>query len=484
MDEDVDSTLAFLLRQVVDHVSCGAACIVLVNFGEDRNGTVGSCAIRLSTRNEIEELIREFKQKDRPTKAERGRPLIFGRSQSANGKNYFVIKIAVAAIDPFELLMSLYFDHPHEAPDDLCTKLATISKASVQALERFVMRRWFEQAGHDMEFVGLSRIFQELEEKIKRVARLQEHAPVLILGERGSGKESVARAIHYYSSRRQNPFIAINSAALQRDLYGAELFGYRKGAFTGAVENRLGKFRTASEGTLFLDEITEIPQDVCGGLLRVLDRGEVQSMGYDSNFKVNVRVLAATNKNIEEMVDHERFPADVYDRLNVLSITVPPLRERKDDIPLLMNYFFRKYCRLWELNADRKACLECRENGALECLQPETRAILQEYDWPGNIRELRNAILWLITESATGYAMNAEHLPPHILDSVRSKKVPSTSAHESLELTAAVHRHISRVLQLTHGNKSAAAKLLGIPLSTLVSKMKRLSIESFSRQTN
>ena len=482
MNEDVNSTLAFLLRQVIDHISCGAACIVLVNRDKGHTEAVSSCAIGLSTGNAIEGLIREFEQKDGPTKAERCRPFILGSSRSAN-ENAFVMEIAVAAISPFELLMSLYFNHPHEAPDDLCTKLAAISKASVQALERFVMRRWFEQGGHDMEFVGLSGVFQQMEEKIKRVARLQEHAPVLILGERGSGKESVARAIHYHSPRRHNPFIAINSAALQRDLYGSELFGYRKGAFTGATEDRLGKFRTAAEGTLFLDEITEMPQDVCIGLLRVLDRGEVQSIGYDRNFKVNVRVLAATNKNIEEMVDHQRFPADIYDRLNVLSIKVPPLREHKDDIPLLMNYFFRKYCRLWELNANRKACLDCRENGAMSCLHTETRSILLEYDWPGNIRELRNAVLWLITESASGYAISTQHLPPHILDAVRSKKT-STSAGESLELTAAIHRHISAVLRLTRGNKSAAAKLLGIPLSTLVSKMKRLKIESSSKQTN
>jgi transcriptional regulator with GAF, ATPase, and Fis domain len=247
-------------------------------------------------------------------------------------------------------------------------------------------------------FVGESEAFQGLADQLKRIAR-QADAPVLITGERGAGKELAALAIHYLSPRRDKPFLAVNCAALHSDLYAAELFGYRKGAFTGAVGDRPGKFKSAEGGTLFLDEITEIPQTVCAGLLRALDHGEIQSLGYDTPSQVDVRILAATNRDIQQFVDEQKFPADVFDRLNVLSVRVPPLRERKEDIPVLASYFCRKFC--VGLAAEGIGlCKICMETGSIECLEAQVIRALKDHDWPGNIRELKNTVIRLITEKA------------------------------------------------------------------------------------
>ena len=170
------------------------------------------------------------------------------------------------------------------------------------------------------------------------------------------------------------------------------------------------------------------------------------------------------------------FPADLYDRLNVLSIRVPPLRERKEDIPLLLGYFFSRYCRLWELRGDPGCSPLCGATHKGACLQPDTLAALIEYDWPGNIRELRNTVLWLISESAGTCPISSGHLPPHILRQAANPSQPTSSSSEGMKLETAIKYHIGTVLKMTHGNKSAAAKILGVPLSTLVSKIKRLGI--------
>jgi transcriptional regulator with GAF, ATPase, and Fis domain len=318
-------------------------------------------------------------------------------------------------------------------------------------------------------FVGKSGAFCRLAEQLKRIAK-QVDAPVLITGERGAGKELAALAIHYYGPRRDKPFLAVNCAALHNDLYVAELFGYRKGAFTGAVGDRLGKFRSAEGGTLFLDEITEIPPTVSAGLLRALDHGEIQCLGYDQPIKVNVRILAATNRDIRRMVEENKFPADVFDRLNVLSVRVPPLREREEDIPVLVSYFCRKFC-VGLAAEDTGLCKVCMETGRVECLEAQVLQVLKNYSWPGNIRELKNTVIKLITESEGG-KIGTHHLPTEVANAASkiAGEVPS------LALDTALRDHISGVLNLTRWNRSAAAKLLGLPLSTLVSKMKRLQI--------
>ena len=321
-------------------------------------------------------------------------------------------------------------------------------------------------------FIGTSNSFRALEDKLKRVAR-QADAPVLITGERGAGKELAALAIHYYSARRDKPFLAINCAALHSDLYAAELFGYRRGAFTGALRDRPGKFKAAEGGTLFLDEITEIPPAVCAGLLRALDQGEIQSLGCDSAIKVNVRVLAATNKNIRSLVDEKKFPADVFDRLNVLSLHVPSLRERREDISLLVSYFCRKFC-LGLAAQGTDTCKTCMETGQMNCLEEEVIQKLTTYSWPGNIRELKNTVIKLITESE-GNKIAIQHLPAEIRGAVAGNHNPGSP---SLVLEIVLRDHIYNVLELTKWNKSAAARILGLPLSTLVSKMKRLRISS------
>jgi len=193
-----------------------------------------------------------------------------------------------------------------------------------------------------IDFLGFSDVFKRLDAEVRLAAR--SGAPVLITGERGVGKECIAYAIHHYSNRAAKPFVPINCAALSRELYLSELFGHCKGAFTNATADREGKFYAANHGTLFLDELADLPTDLQIGLQRALDHGEIQRVGSDKVHFVDVRICAATNKDIDNMVSSGAFPADLFDRLNVFRIHIPPLRERKDDIPLLLKYFSSKCC--------------------------------------------------------------------------------------------------------------------------------------------
>jgi DNA-binding NtrC family response regulator len=370
---------------------------------------------------------------------------------------------------PIQGFIFLILGEPQELQEPIIgaiVKMGNTCLAQLDDLVPFSAQDLMRRIG----FVGTSEPFQKLAGQLRRIAK-QPDAPVLITGERGSGKELAALAIHYYSPRRDKPFLAVNCAALHSDLYAAELFGYRKGAFTGAVDDRPGKFKSAEGGTLFLDEITEIPPAISAGLLRALDHGEIQSLGCDTPVKVDVRILAATNRDIQQLVNEQRFPADVFDRLNVLSVRVPSLRERKEDIPILVSYFCRKFC-LGLAAEGTGLCNLCMETGTIECLEAQVIQMLKDYSWPGNIRELKSTVIRLITESEGG-KISAHHLPKDVAAAAR---LMTEIEAPSLALDAALRDHISRVLKLTKGNKSAAAKLLGLPLSTLVSKMKRLQI--------
>ncbi len=338
------------------------------------------------------------------------------------------------------------------------------------ALDSYGMCLNAARKGHPIAFVGASESFLELGSRIRSVAAYSDW-PVLITGERGTGKEAAAYAIHYYSARRDGPFVIVNSAALHPELYAVELFGCRKGAFTGAAENRVGRFEAANGGTLFFDEITEMPRPLFAGLLRAVENGEVQKIGENRASTVNVRVIAATNRDIEKLVAEGLFPADLYDRISVLQINVPPLRERKSDIPLLVSYFLRKYCPPSASNHEQDPCRDCYGRSRVRCLDPQTLEKLIELDWPGNVRELQNTVVRLRAESPAA-RISAGQLPFHRRISLHSPE--ESSGDQTLD--SILRRHILAILERVAWNKSAAARILDIPLSTLISKMKRLGL--------
>lgn len=314
--------------------------------------------------------------------------------------------------------------------------------------------------------------FQEVvgsSETLKRVlAQVETVAPtsstVMIYGETGTGKEMIARAIHKLSSRKDHTFVKLNCAAIPLGLLESELFGHEKGAFTGAIERRIGRFELANGGTLFLDEIGDIPLELQSKLLRVLQEQEFERLGSTRSIKVDVRMVAATNRNLVKMVEEGQFRADLYYRLNVFPLTLPALRERRTDIPDLVRYFAEKYAN--QMNKD------------IDTIPFEAMDALKEYDWPGNIRELQNFIERAVILSKE----NVLQPPIAELKSPTGKPTPVERKPNSLD--DAQREHIMQVLRETRwvlGGSNGAAARMGIPRTTLIYKMRRLGI---SRQQN
>ena len=283
---------------------------------------------------------------------------------------------------------------------------------------------------------------------------------VLITGESGTGKELVARGIHQMSSRSAGEFVAINCGGIPASLIESELFGYTKGSFTGADSHHQGLFATAHGGTILLDEIGELPVPSQVKLLRVLQEGEIQPIGATHPRKIDVRVLAATSRNLEERIDSGRFRQDLYYRLNVVHIHIPPLRERTEDIPLLSDLFIKRYA--------------ARGDSEVSRIAPATMALLLNHSWPGNVRELENVI-----ERAVILADNDDTLlPSHLPENLRCRvdTAPSLAPDDSLSIKSAQKSMesslIKRALQITEGNKTKAAELLEISYPSLLSKIK------------
>lgn len=284
-------------------------------------------------------------------------------------------------------------------------------------------------------------------------------ATVLILGETGTGKELVAKAIHYNSARSEKPFLPVNCAALTESLLESELFGYVKGAFTGAVKDKLGVFETADGGTVFLDEIGDISPRLQQVLLRVLENGEIQPVGSTTRKKVDVRVVTATNRNLEELMRSSAFRADLYYRLNVISIRLPSLAERKEDIAALASHFLRKY--------------SAENSKPITGIAKEALSMLEAYDWPGNVRELENVI-----ERATLLEITSEITPESLPEKVRnSLNNPPAVFDEDLKTLEEVGKaYIIKVLEKTGGNKAKASDILGINRTSLWRMIQRLKI--------
>jgi transcriptional regulator with PAS, ATPase and Fis domain len=302
-------------------------------------------------------------------------------------------------------------------------------------------------------------------EKILSVSRRVATADstVLIMGESGTGKELIARFIHANSRRANQPFIAVNCGAIPADLLESEMFGHERGSFTGAVGARMGMFQLASGGTIFLDEIGEMTAPLQVKLLRVLQEREIRPVGSDRNVKVDVRVVAASNRDLAMEVEKGRFREDLFYRLQVIPILLPPLRERRSDIPVLVQHFLDKY----NAKHDTRACR----------IADDAMVHLWEYDWPGNVRELENLVERLVVLNEDGI-VQVDHLPANIRSFISEKKIPRPSlTEEGIDLNKAVeefeYRLIDEALRRTKGNKQAAARLLGLKRTTLVAKLRR-----------
>ncbi len=336
-------------------------------------------------------------------------------------------------------------------PDEVELLIQKIVAHRDLVLENILLRKKLEETYQFDEIIGKSDVMQEVFELITRVAPTD--STVLITGESGTGKELIARAIHGNSNRCYMPFIAVSCGALPDSLLESELFGYEKGAFTGAEHTKKGRFEMAHKGTLFLDEIGDISLKTQVDLLRVLQQKEVQRLGGEDVVEVDVRIIAATNRDLSRAIRENRFREDLYYRLNVIAVKIPPLRERKEDIPLLADAFVRKYC--LEMNKeDRKI-----GRSALK--------LLMDYDWPGNVRELENII-----ERALVIGQ-ADEISPDDLPFSRKELGPEAFP-KSLKMMEKIH--IQRILGTTGWNITRAARDLGIDRQTLYNKIERYEI--------
>ena len=343
--------------------------------------------------------------------------------------------------------------------------LASISRAlKKRALERevvFLRSELARRQGFD-EIVGQHHEIQKLYQVIAQVARTT--STVLITGESGTGKELVARAIHRQGTRKDKPFVPVNLPSLTEPLVESELFGHERGAFTGAYQRRLGTFELAQGGTLFLDEVGALKPELQAKLLRVLQEREIERVGGSRRIGVDVRVIAATNVDLEKAVHNQTFRGDLYYRLKVVPIHVPPLRERREDIPLLVDHFLRKYNREFSKQ--------------IEGVLPDALACLQEYSWPGNVRELQNVIERLVG-LVEGPWIRLDDLPVDLMlpDPGRrpsqSETLPLKQACEQFERQA-----VLRVLQRVGWNQSEAARLLGLHRNTLKLKLAKWKMRS------
>src|SRR5215475_6765453 len=332
-----------------------------------------------------------------------------------------------------------------------------------KALERQRLKRGVEILSEEVEqryqlVVGESAAMKQAVDLAKKTA--SSNATVLLLGESGTGKEIFARAIHNWSERKDRPFIAINSVGLSKDLLESELFGHEQGAFTGAHRRKTGKIELAHGGTIFFDEIGDVSQELQAKLLRFLQEREFERVGGVTPIPVDVRIIAATNRNLERFVKEGLFRADLYYRLHVVAIHLPPLRERREDIAALSQYFLRKHT----------AGIRTNITG----ISKEAQARLEAYDWPGNVRELANVIERAVV-LGSGPAVTLEDLPGRI---VSGWTIPAPEVQSYREgLDAARKELISKALATTRGNRAAAAKILGLEAKYLFKLIKSLEIE-------
>jgi DNA-binding NtrC family response regulator len=365
-----------------------------------------------------------------------------------------------------------YLTKPFKVDEVVLTVQRAIEFRQLQ-IENRSLKRQLRRKYRFENLIGDSDEMQKVYRMIERVA--DSDSTILIYGESGTGKELVARTIHFNSPRRDRPLIPVNCGAIPEDLLESELFGHEKGAFTGAHAMRMGRFELAHGGTIFLDEVGDMSPNLQVKLLRVLQEREFERVGGTRSIRVDVRVISATNKNLEEAVEQRRFREDLFYRLNVIPVTLPPMRRRREDIPLLLDHFLKR------LSADKRR--------SVSGIAPEAMQVLKMYDWPGNVRELENLVERLVILKGEG-VIGVEDLPDKILGRRRDQGVPFVSIpDEGVDFEKLVedfeNRLIVQAMEKAAGIKNKAAQYLRLNRTTLVEKMKRrnLQSESNARQT-
>jgi DNA-binding NtrC family response regulator len=356
-----------------------------------------------------------------------------------------------SAVEATRMGAADYVTKPFHVPE-LRSKLDRVVRLLEVNQENRILR---EQLRSRPGFAGLIGVSPKMQRVYRLIEKVSQHNyPVLILGESGTGKELVARSIHFSGLRKARPFVPVDCSALVPTLIEAELFGYVKGAFTGAVHTKPGLMEVADKGTLFLDEIGDLPVDLQAKLLRALQEKEIRPVGSTERVSLAVRVIAATNRDLEAAVRQGGFRQDLFFRLNVVQIKLPPLRERKSDIPILVNSFLEKYC---------------EANGKTRTISEDAMSRLMAYDWPGNVRELENAIERAIA-LGSGPILHVGDLPTNLHHS-SGERLPQND--EVLPLDELERRAILGALREAGGDKLIAARLLGIGKTTLYRKLKQ-----------
>jgi Nif-specific regulatory protein len=353
------------------------------------------------------------------------------------------------------------FDEGHL---QLLTAIAAIAAAPIENARRVAWledenQRLREEIHVEHQMIGESAAMRAVYQFIGKVAAAE--STVLIRGESGTGKELAARAIHLNSPRRAKAFVAINGATLSETLLESELFGHEKGSFTGAIAQKRGKLEVADGGTLFLDEVGELTTLIQAKLLRVLQEQEFERVGGTRPIKVNVRIVAATNQNLEEAIARGSFRQDLYYRLNVVSVVMPALRDRREDIQLLASFFSSIFSK------------KCRRR--IQGISPEARAVLRAYDWPGNVRELENAIERAIVLGSTEMIL-PEDLPEAIFETGHASTFPDGGYHE--ELKKAKQLIVIKAIEAANGNYTEAAKRLGLHATNLHRLIRNLDLKT------
>lgn len=376
--------------------------------------------------------------------------------------NIFVIVMSAfgtvdIAVDAMKLGAYDYLTKPFNT-DEIFLLIDKINELSNIKKENKILREKVEKKYDFSRFIGDKKTKEDIFKLIKIVANT--NTSVLITGETGTGKELLTNIIHFNSSRKNKPFIKVSCAVLSKEIFESELFGHVKGAFTGAEYDKIGRFELADQGTIYLDDIDDVPLDLQVKLLRVLEEREIEKVGDTKAIPIDVRLIASTKRNLKELVEERKFREDLYYRLKVFPINLPPLRERKKDIKYLINYFIDKYSYINRVT-----------------LAPESLDLLVNYNWPGNIRELKNLMERLILLATNGKI--TKDLIPLSITQPSIKNAFSTNLGQPLDKTVANLEIslISNALNLTNNNKTKAAKLLSLPVSTLRTKMDKYGIK-------
>lgn len=344
--------------------------------------------------------------------------------------------------------------------DEILAKVETISQLKSLMKENQYLREKLSQKYNFNNIIGKNSQMLELFDLIKDIAKT--NSTVLITGESGTGKELIANAIHFNSDRIKKPFVKVNCGVLAENLLESELFGHVKGSFTGAIRDKLGRFELANGGTIFLDEIGDVTPNMQLKLLRVLQEGEFERVGGTETIKVDVRIIAATNRNLNEMMMKGQFRQDLYYRLNVIPLEVPPLRERKDDIPLLISHFLEKFNKQF--------------NKKIDFIEDEVMKYLQNYSWPGNIRELENLLERAVVLNKTG-KLTIKDFPLILSAQEGNFEAELTTEGALTEIVDNYEKQIIlKALRENNYNKLRTAEKLGIHRSTFMSKLKKYNI--------